>query len=128
MSWLAQVARDHPVALPATMRRTYGLPWHAVGQPDVLPWPEALALVRAAMEDPSTCLGAAAAGWTYPAREIDILLLMAVGGDAARDALPFPLDHTPTPHDGDGGDGEDIEQLAAAAAADMQALIRVSDD
>lgn len=108
------------------MRRVYGVSWEQAGQPS-LPWREAHALVLAAIQDPSTPLGAEAAGWDYPAREVDLLLLMNLGADPK--VLPF----TPTssaqspPSNDDAGDEEDLDALAAAAAADLQALITIAD-
>lgn len=108
------------------MRRLYGVSWEQAGQP-ALPWREAHALVLAAIQDPSTPLGAEAAGWDYPAREIDLLLLMSLGADPK--VLPFTptsSDPPPAPPNDDAGDGEDLEALAAAAAADLQALITIA--
>lgn len=123
MTWLAQIAHEYPVQLHATMREHYGVSWAHAGQP-TLPWYEALQLVRAATEDSSTALGAAIAGWAYPARYVDLALILAVGGKAAQKVMPYELaaprrreqtrDATPV---------DELEAATAAAQADMAAMI-----
>ena len=55
-------------------------------------WGELVALTRAALNDPSTRLGAEAAGWKYPATEPEIFGLIADYGKRVRKILPFDLD------------------------------------
>lgn len=46
----------------------------------------------AALEDPSTRLGAAAAGWTYPASFPQLHIMRFLAGDDVKKALPFDVD------------------------------------
>mgnify|MGYP000864785476 FL=1 len=121
MTWLAGVARDHPVELAATMRELYGVPWHAAGGPD-LPWAEALSLVRAAVADTSTRLGAAHAGWAWPASQPQLLALLLQAPDqaTARTLLPFDLE-APAP-----GESAHHDALVAQAQADLEASIHLA--
>lgn len=123
MTWLAQIAREYPEELHATMRERFGVSWAQAGQPS-LPWREVLHLVRAAVADSSTTLGAAVAGWAYPARYVDLVLILAVGGKAAQKVMPYelpadkrhekPREKTPA---------DDLEAATKAAEADMAAMI-----
>lgn len=90
MTWLAQVAAEHPVALPATLRARYGMSWAGAGQPSN-PWADVYACVREAWDDPSTSLGAARLGWDYPASLVELLTLVsgAPSRQVARNVLPF---------------------------------------
>lgn len=45
----------------------------------------------AALEDPSTRLGAAAAGWTYPASFPQLYIMRFLAGDDVKKALPFDV-------------------------------------
>lgn len=69
-------------------------------------WSEIIALTRAAISDPSTRLGAKAAGWDYPASMVELYGLIAKFGDTATDILPFPA--------GKDGDDTDIDAVAEA--------------
>lgn len=62
--------------------------WWQAGQPH-FPWPEVRALVLDALADPSTSLGAEAAGWEYPARLVDLVQVQALTGDQARRVMPY---------------------------------------
>ena len=93
MTWAASVARTHPTELHSTLRDRYGVSWTWAGT-TALPWPEAIHLVHAAAEDPSTALGAAIAGWDYPAEVTDLMLILAVGGKAAEAFMPYAHKHT----------------------------------
>lgn len=86
--------------------------WFQAGQRD-LPWREAWALVMAALEDPSTRLGAAAAGWTYPATFPQLYIMRFLAGDNVKKALPFDVN-----------DAAPVEQASedevAAALAELE--------
>lgn len=73
------------------MRERFGVSWFEAGQPH-FPWREAWALVQASLEDPSTRLGAAAAGWTYPASFPELYIMRFLAGDDIKKALPFNID------------------------------------
>ena len=126
MTWLAQIAHEYPVELHATMREHYGVSWAHAGQP-TLPWHEALHLVRAATEDSSTTLGAAIAGWAYPARYVDLALILAVGGKAAQKVMPYELPARRTPdRKQDPTPADELQAATAAAEADMAAMITIA--
>lgn len=74
--------------MPATLRARYGVSWWQAGQPN-FPWPEVRALVLDALADPSTSLGAEAAGWEYPARLVDLVQVQALTGDQASKVMPY---------------------------------------
>ena len=106
MRWLAHVHAEHGDTLPATLRERFGVSLWDVG--DTISWREGLALTRAALRDTSTSLGASAAGWSYPATEVQLLTLAGMFGKAARRVLPFDVDE----------DGQaDSTELAEAQAA-----------
>ena len=123
MTWAASVARTHPTELHSTLRDRYGVSWTWAGT-TALPWPEAIHLVHAAAEDPSTALGAAIAGWDYPAQVTDLMLILAVGGKAAEAAMPYAYKHTAkaqaTPAQ------PALADEVAAAEADMAAMITIA--
>ena len=54
-----------------------------------VPWAEMISLARSAASDPSTELGAAVAGWSYPASMIDLLGIVADFGRQASKVFPF---------------------------------------
>lgn len=63
--------------------------WWQAGQPS-FPWAEAKALILDAIADASTTLGAEHAGWEYPARTVDLLIVNALLGEDARKVMPYP--------------------------------------
>nr|DAF39157.1 MAG TPA: hypothetical protein [Caudoviricetes sp.] len=62
--------------------------WWQAGQPS-FPWAEAKALVLDALADASTALGAEHAGWEYPARTVDLLIVNALLGEDASKVMPY---------------------------------------
>ena len=123
MTWAASVARTHPTELHSTLRDRYGVSWTWAGT-TALPWPEAIHLVHAAAEDPSTALGAAIAGWDYPAEVTDIMLILAVGGKAAEAFMPYAHKHTAKAQAAPAQPA--LADEVAAAEADMAAMITIA--
>lgn len=123
MTWAASVARTHPTELHSTLRDRYGVSWTWVGT-TALPWPEAIHLVHAAAEDPSTALGAAIAGWDYPAEVTDLMLILAVGGKAAEAFMPYAHKHTAKAQAAPAQPA--LADEVAAAEADMAAMITIA--
>lgn len=124
MTRLVRLAHEYPAELYGTLRARYGVSWAQVGQPS-LPWHEAALLIEDALADPSTSLGAAVAGWFYPARVTDLALILALGGEAAQDAMPFAMDPS-AKQSAPSDDDDNLDAAIAAAEADMAALIRFS--
>lgn len=123
MTWAASVARTHPTELHSTLRDRYGVSWTWAGT-TALPWPEAIHLVHAAAEDPSTALGAAIAGWDYPAEITDLMLILAVGGKAAEAFMPYAHKHTAKAQAAPAQPA--LADEVAAAEADMAAMITIA--
>ena len=123
MTWAASVARTHPTELHSTLRDRYGVSWTWAGT-TALPWPEAIHLVHAAAEDPSTALGAAIAGWDYPAEVTDLMLILAVGGKAAEALMPYAHKHTAKAQAAPAQPA--LADEVAAAEADMAAMITIA--
>ena len=123
MTWAASVARTHPTELHSTLRDRYGVSWTWAGT-TALPWPEAIHLVHAAAEDSSTALGAAIAGWDYPAQVTDLLLILAVGGKAAEAAMPYAHKHTAKAQSSPAQPA--LADEVAVAEADMAAMITIA--
>ena len=123
MTWAASVARTHPTELHSTLRDRYGVSWTWAGT-TALPWPEAIHLVHAAAEDSSTALGAAIAGWDYPAQVTDLLLILAVGGEAAKAAMPDAHKHTAKAQSSPAQPA--LADEVAVAEADMAAMITIA--
>ena len=123
MTWAASVARTHPTELHSTLRDRYGVSWTWAGT-TALPWPEAIHLVHAAAEDPSTALGAAIAGWDYPAQVTDLLLILTVGGEAAEAFMPYAHKHTAKAQAAPAQPA--LADEVAAAEADMAAMITIA--
>lgn len=123
MTWAASVARTHPTELHSTLRDRYGVSWTWAGT-TALPWPEAIHLVHAAAEDPSTALGAAIAGWDYPAEVTDLMLILAVGGKAAEAFMPYAHKHTAKAQAAPAQPA--LADEVAAAEADMAAMITIA--
>lgn len=86
MTTVAGVLADHRDAVRATLRATFGVGLADVGGP--ITWGEFLALVRVAANDPRTYLGAALAGWAYPASMAEIVTIAANTGKDGADVLP----------------------------------------
>ena len=80
------------MAVARTLRNPYGVGLSDLG--DALSWGEAILLIEAAVNDPSTILGAELAGWAYPASTLDLLSLSAQIGDwkTARRVMPWVLE------------------------------------
>lgn len=88
--------------------------WHA-GQPS-FPWAEAKALILDAIADASTKLGAEHAGWEYPARTVDLLIVNALLGEDASKVMPYK-DHAPAEEQ------TSQAEVAAALAALEESII-----
>ena len=123
MTWAASVARTHPTELHSTLRDRYGVSWTWAGT-TALPWPEAIHLVHAAAEDSSTALGAAIAGWDYPAEVTDLMLILAVGGKAAEAFMPYAHKHTAKAQSSPAQPA--LADEVAVAEADMAAMITIA--
>lgn len=54
-----------------------------------MPWAEAVDLIDAASGDTTTELGAALAGWSYPASVPELMLVAAVVGKRAESVMPW---------------------------------------
>lgn len=74
--------------LPATLREDFGVSlWGAGGSTC---WGELVALTRCALSDPSTRLGAVAAGWQYRASMVGLLQVALLADKDTRErVLPF---------------------------------------
>lgn len=81
--------------LAATLRERFGVSLYGTVEPPM--WEELVALTRTAMSDTSTRLGAEAAGWQYPATEVQLLGLIGQFGKRAASVLPFDPNEADTP-------------------------------
>ena len=69
--------------------RSYGVSGWDIGIGRSISWAEACDLVDAALEDTSTRLFAAVAGWRFPMSMPDLLLITAAFGKDAHKVMPF---------------------------------------
>lgn len=92
---VAQTIRTHRPLVARTLRETAGVGLSDLG--DGLTWGEAKILLEEYASDPSTHLGAALAGWAYPASTPDLIALIAQIRDekASKKLMPWVLKLSP---------------------------------
>jgi hypothetical protein len=90
MRGLVALRAEHGDALAATLRERFGVSLWDVGT--LVTWGEVLALVRVAMSDPSTYLGAEVRGFSYPASMAEMVQISGMFGKSAKRVLPFDPD------------------------------------
>lgn len=86
MIWVAGLRREHPDEVAATLRQSFGCSWRDFRDPDT--WPELVSLVRVAVKDTRTYLGARIAGFAYPAAIPDLVQVAHMAGEHSPDLLP----------------------------------------
>ena len=90
MTWVAQLYRDHPLEVIGTLRETFGVSLSELG--DTLPEGELVALLKLAVEDPSTRLGAKVNKWAYRATIPELMQVSSLTDKNKRDqALPWGM-------------------------------------
>ncbi len=88
---VARLIRDHRGPVARTLRESFG-----VGISDLgggLTWGEAHTLLVEAAADTGTAIGAALAGWAYPANLRELITLIATIGDrkASQKVMPWVM-------------------------------------
>lgn len=89
MTWVAQLYRDHPDEVIGTLRETFGVSLAELG--GALPQGELVALMRLAVSDPSTRLGAKVQKWAYPATIPELMQVSSLAGKKSRLVLPWGM-------------------------------------
>lgn len=90
MTWVAQLYRDHPLEVIGTLRETFGVSLAELG--DTLPDGELVALLKLAVDDPSTRLGAKVQKWSYPATIPELMQVSSLVDKNKRDqVLPWGM-------------------------------------
>lgn len=85
--------RDYRAAFTATFREKFHVSPHEIGKS--MPWSEACDLLEIALDDTSTPIAAALAGWRYPASIPDLVAMASRLGEKGKSVLPW--EHPPTP-------------------------------